>query len=86
MNKIMDKFEQIKFTKEEQQIIDEFKSKIKSNPNHFIIIDKYNRRIFNKYKYNLFPIIEKYINKFIESKITSKYFFDNFTTLEANHD
>ena len=39
-------------------IIEEFKSKLKKNPNDFIIIKKYNYKIFKKYKQNLYKAIE----------------------------
>ena len=38
-------------------------AKFKPNPHHYIIIDKWNRREYNKVKYKMFDIIEEEIDK-----------------------
>ena len=40
-------------------------AKFKPNPNHYIIIDKWNRREYNKVKFKIFDILEKEIDKAI---------------------
>lgn len=40
-------------------------AKFKPNPNHYIIIDKWNRKEYNKVKFKIFDILEKEINKAI---------------------
>lgn len=44
-------------TKRDQEILDEFKSKIKSNSNNYPIISKWNNRVFRKYCFKLFDIL-----------------------------
>lgn len=39
--------------------------KFKPNPNHYIIIDKWNRREYNKVKIKIFDAIEEEINNMI---------------------
>ena len=43
--------------------------KIKPNPNGFKIIDKYNYRIYNRCKFELFSIIEEEINTKMMKKL-----------------
>lgn len=38
-------------------------AKFKPNPNHYIIIDKWNKKEYNKVKFKIFDIIEKEIDK-----------------------
>jgi hypothetical protein len=38
-------------------------AKFKPNPNHYIIVDKWNRKEYNKVKFKIFDIIEKEIDK-----------------------
>lgn len=40
-------------------------AKFKPNPNHYIIIDKWNKREYNKVKFKIFDILEKEIDKAI---------------------
>lgn len=39
--------------------------KFKSNPNHFIIVDKWNNRVFRRHKHEIFDYISKCINEMI---------------------
>lgn len=39
--------------------------KFKPNPHHYIIVDKWNRREYNKVKFKIFDILEKEIDKVI---------------------
>ena len=59
----------------------EIKSKLKPNPNNWIIVDKWNRKfVWNKYKFQLFQTmikeldreIPKYINSTIKNFINIK--------------
>lgn len=61
---------------ETYNLCQEIKSKLKPNPNNWIIIDKWNYKfIYNKYKFQLFQTItkeiEKEIPKYIDSTIKS---------------
>lgn len=58
-------------------IIDEFKSKTKENPNGYIIIDKYNYRVFNRYRVKLFNYFYEQLEKQWDSIIEE--YFKNFT-------
>lgn len=60
-------------------IIDEYKSKIKENPNNYIIVKKYNNKVFNKYKKDLFEWFENEFEKNI-SLLIDKY-TENFATV-----
>ena len=46
--------------------------KIKKNPNHYPIIDKYNYKIFQSTKFDIFTIIEKEIITIIEKEYSIK--------------
>ena len=46
-------------SKELESFLKEVSLQMKSNPNNFIIIKKWNRRIFKKYKFKIFHAIEK---------------------------
>ena len=49
-------------------------AKFKPNPNHYIIIDKWNRREYNKVRFKIFDLIEEEINKQI-----AQNWVENFT-------
>lgn len=44
-------------------------AKFKPNPNHYIIVDKWNRKEYNKVKFKIFDLIEEEINKAILNQI-----------------
>jgi hypothetical protein len=44
-------------------------AKFKPNPNHYIIIDQWNRKEYNKVKFKIFDIIEKEIDKGMLNKL-----------------
>ncbi len=61
-------------------IIDEFKSKIKNNPNNYIIIKKYNYKIFKQYEFSLFNYLHEEIIKNKDNIIDS--YFNNFALID----
>lgn len=62
-------------SKELKLLLKEISLQIKLNPNNFIIIKKWNRRLFEKYKFKVFYAIEKQID--LQLKYKQK-FFNNF--------
>ena len=55
-------------TKTEEEIRQHFaqyKDKFKPNPNNFIIVDKWNRRAFKTYEYEIFDYISECIDEMI---------------------
>ena len=38
---------------------------MKPNPNHFIIIDKWNNKVFKKYYFELFNLIDKIMTTYL---------------------
>ena len=62
-------------SKELELLFKEIYPQIKPNPNNFIIIKKWNKRLFEKYKFKIFPLIEKQID--LQLKIKPE-FFNNF--------
>ena len=65
--------------KELELLFKEISSQIKLNPNNFIIINKWNKRIYKKYQIKLFNAIEKEIELQLIKKFNN--FFDNFTKI-----
>ncbi len=53
-------------------------AKFKPNPNHYVIIDKWNRKEYNKVRFKIFDLIEEEIDKTI-----TQYWFKNFTPIES---
>lgn len=49
---------------------------IKNNPNHYPIIDKYNNRILQKNKFQIYAIIEDAVNKEIYNCLKELYLED----------
>lgn len=49
-------------------VLEKVKSELKENPNNFIIIKKWNRKIFQKYKFDIFNYIENTIEKKFKDK------------------
>lgn len=60
--------------------ISPFAEKVKSNPNNFPIINKWNRRLFNKYRYDIFNDIESMID--IELLLNIDLFLDNLVSIK----
>lgn len=56
-------------------VLEEFKSKTKENPNGYIIIDKYNYRVFCRYRAKIFNYIYQELEKNWDS-IIEDYFKD----------
>lgn len=54
-------------------------AKFKPNPHHYIIIDKWNKREYNKIKFKIFDILEKEIDK----RISQQNWVKNFSTIET---
>lgn len=54
-------------------ILEKVKSELKENPNNFIIIKKWNKRIFQKYKFDIFNYIENTIEKRFKDKKTEDF-------------
>ena len=66
----------INFSQEEQELIfgtkDKIKHlayKIKPNPYNWPIIDKWNRKEYNKIKYEVFDVIEATVDKIMQDKL-----------------
>ena len=55
-------------SKKLESLFKEIYPQIKQNPNNFIIIKKWNRRLYNKYKFNLFKAIEEEMELQFEEK------------------
>ena len=57
----------MKTAEEIQQHFEQYKNiiKFKPNPNHFIIVDKWNRRAFKPYEYEIFDYISECIDEMI---------------------
>ena len=49
-------------------VLEKTKSELKENPNNFIIIKKWNRKIFQKYQFDIFNYIENIIEKKFKDK------------------
>ena len=64
-------------SKELELLFKEIYPQIKPNPNNFIIIKKWNKRLFKKYKFKISDAIEKEIDLQLKNKCNSK-FFNNF--------
>ena len=64
----------------EETFIIEIKSKIKSNPNHYPIIDKWNHKIWKQYEFKLFQILCKEIEE--RQKECLKNYYDNFVDIK----
>jgi len=62
-------------------ILEKVKSELKENPNNFIIIKKWNRRIFQKYKFDIFNYIENTIEKRFKDK-KAEDFTKNFVNIK----
>ena len=54
-------------------------AKFKPNPNHHIIVDKWNRREYNKVRFEILNILEKEIDKRI-----SQSWVENFTKFTSS--
>ena len=55
-------------SKKLESLFKEIYPQIKQNPNNFIIIKKWNKRLYNKYKFNLFKAIEEEMELQLEEK------------------
>ena len=53
-------------------------AKFKPNPNHYIIIDKWNKREFNKVKFKILNMLEEEIDKTI-----AQNWIKNFTPIKS---
>jgi len=62
-------------------ILEKVKSELKENPNNFIIIKKWNRKIFQKYKFDIFNYIENTIEKRFKDK-KAEDFTKNFVNIK----
>jgi transposase len=62
-------------------ILEKVKSELKENPNNFIIIKKWNKRIFQKYKFDIFNYIENTIEKRFKDK-KAEDFTKNFVNIK----
>ena len=57
-------------------------AKFKPNPNHYIIIDKWNRKEYNKIKFKIFDLIQEEIDKEVDKQIAQNIKnFSKFTSL-----
>ena len=56
-------------SKKLESLFKEIYPQIKQNPNNFIIIKKWNKRLYNKYEFNLFKAIEEEMELQLEEKI-----------------
>ena len=54
--------------------------RIKSNPNNFIIIKKWNNKILQRNKFNIFMILDEYITEEIGNKMKSM--FNDFANIK----
>ena len=61
------------------EVYNSLKRELKPNPNNWIIVDKWNYRVFKKYEVKLYKLIENYLNKSIEKRI--KDAFENFVDI-----
>ncbi len=62
-------------------ILEKVKSELKENPNNFIIIKKWNKRIFQKYKFDIFNYIENTIEKRFKDR-KAEDFTKNFVNIK----
>ena len=56
-------------------VLEKIKSELKENPNNFIIVNKWNKRIYKKYEFELFNYSEDLIEKEIQKR-TENFFTD----------
>ena len=58
--------------------------KFKPNPNHYIIIDKWNRKEYNKFRFEIFNLIQEEVNKEVDKQIAQNIKnFAKFTSLPS---
>lgn len=55
----------MKTEEEIRQYLSKYTAKFKPNPNHFIIIDKWNRKTFKLYEHEIFDYISECIDEMI---------------------
>lgn len=60
-------------------ILEKVKSELKENPNNFIIIEKWNRKVFQKYKFDIF----NYVESTIEKNFEGINFIKDFTNIKG---
>ena len=65
-------------------LLKEISLQIKQNPNNFIIIKKWNKIIFDKYKYELYSALEEEIElQFHRYLLFNNYLFDNYIDVRS---
>ena len=69
-------------TKQLELLFKEIYPQLKQNPNNYIIIDKWNTRIYNKYKTRLYFALNKEIEYIFENKIKNNELFKNFIQVD----
>ena len=55
----------MKTEEEIRQHLSKYTAKLKPNPNHFIIVDKWNNKVLKPYKYEIFDYINECIDEMI---------------------
>lgn len=62
------------------EVYNNLKKELKPNPNNWIIIEKWNYRVFKKYENELYKVVEEWITKAIEERI--KEAFNSFVDIK----
>ena len=63
------------YSKELESLFKEIYPQIKQNPNNWPIIKKWNRKIYNKYKFDLFNALEEEMELQLKEKIKLADFY-----------
>ena len=69
-------------TKQLELLFKEIYHQLKQNPNNYIIIDKWNRRIYNKYRIRLYFALNKEIEQTFKYKIKNNELFKNMKEID----
>ena len=73
----------MKTEEEIRQYLSKYTTKLKPNPNHFIIIDKWNSKVLKPYKHEIFDYISKCVDEaIIEAIMEHPCCFPNITNFE----